>query len=136
MPRVLLFCWILSFYTSNFEVFLYVENIRTIINTKRKLVQILDVWCLGTIILKALSLSSSDADLLSLLNLMRLDCVSNRPAIVKLLQLTKNRLKDCEMVTKILKDLYKEILGDIDELVCEDSLLLIIIVILFFSDKR
>lgn len=94
------------------------------------------VWCLGKscievdtsslcffFIIKysfqALKSDHSDVSLFSLLNLMTVGHVLSRPTLAKVRLMVRNRLGivDLEKVPEIIADLYKEVMGDLDELV-------------------
>uniref|UniRef100_A0A914Y4J0 Uncharacterized protein n=1 Tax=Panagrolaimus superbus TaxID=310955 RepID=A0A914Y4J0_9BILA len=76
------------------------------------------VWCLGDVIRQSCAQACSDAELFSLLNLMTVNHVGTRPTLAKLGQMTKNRCAAAGIdVNGVLKALYEELMGDIDELV-------------------
>lgn len=76
------------------------------------------VWCLGDIIRQSCARSSSDAELFSLVNLMTVSHVGTRPTLAKLGQMARNRCAAAGIqVHGVLKALYEELMGDIDELV-------------------
>jgi hypothetical protein len=76
------------------------------------------IWCLGEISKSVSQADCADADLFSLINLMTVSHEPTRPTISRLLQMAKNKIANPEGVPKLLKLLFNEIMGDIDELVC------------------
>jgi len=73
-----------------------------------------------------LSSEHSDVALHSLLNLMTLDHPQSRPSLQKVRQMIRNRLDvvDIGRMHQVVIGLYREVLGDLDELVGLNILIL------------
>nr|CAD2205309.1 unnamed protein product [Meloidogyne enterolobii] len=80
------------------------------------------VWCLGNCCILCLSSEHSDVALLSLLNLMTLEHPQSRPSLQKVRQMIRNRLDvvDIGRMHQVVIGLYREVLGDLDELISDE----------------
>nr|CAD2180853.1 unnamed protein product [Meloidogyne enterolobii] len=80
------------------------------------------VWCLGNCCILCLSSEHSDVALHSLLNLMTLDHPQSRPSLQKVRQMIRNRLDvvDIGRMHQVVIGLYREVLGDLDELISDE----------------
>uniref|UniRef100_A0A7E4W8Z8 FERM domain-containing protein n=1 Tax=Panagrellus redivivus TaxID=6233 RepID=A0A7E4W8Z8_PANRE len=80
------------------------------------------VWCLGNVIQHAIARSCTDAELISLVNLMMVTHVGTRPTLAKLGQMAKKRCATGGIDPQgVLKAMYEELMGDIDELIDDDG---------------
>ncbi|CAD5206142.1 unnamed protein product [Bursaphelenchus okinawaensis] len=79
------------------------------------------VWCLGKIAQNISLPTSNDAGLFSLINLMTVEHVATRPNLQKLNQMIKNKLANPEAVSKTLKLMFEEVMGNIEELADESD---------------
>ena len=75
------------------------------------------VWCLGNACIQIGQSNLFDANLSSLFNLMTVKEISNRPTIARVSQVARNMLNNTLNASKILKELYQQLMGDINELV-------------------
>lgn len=75
------------------------------------------IWCSGEIASRASLPSFSDVGIFSLINLMTVEHVGSRPTPIKLLQMLRNKIYNINDVQKTLQHIYRELMGDIDELV-------------------
>lgn len=80
------------------------------------------VWCLGNCCILCLPNENSDIALLSLLNLMTLSHPQSRPSLQKVRQMIRNRLDvaDIGKMHQFIRGLYREVLGDLDELISDE----------------
>lgn len=80
------------------------------------------VWCLGDLVKQACARACTDADLFSFVNFMTIHSVGGRPTMSKVGQMAKNKCSTGGIeVVGVLKALYEEVMGDIDELLDDDA---------------
>ncbi|KAI3415749.1 hypothetical protein GPALN_005333 [Globodera pallida] len=79
------------------------------------------VWCLGTSCLRVVRSGHSDVTLFSLLNLMTVGHVQSRPTLSKVWLMVRNQLgvDGLAKVPEVVSSLFKEVMGDLDELLAD-----------------
>ncbi|KAL3072438.1 hypothetical protein niasHS_017412 [Heterodera schachtii] len=80
------------------------------------------VWCLGMSCLRVLQPAGHrDVSLSSLLNLMTVGQVQSRPTLAKVWQMVRNQIGIVQLakVQEIISNLFKEVMGDLDELLAD-----------------
>lgn len=77
------------------------------------------IWCLGKVAKHSAHCNFSDSDLFSLFNLLTIEenLASNRPTFIQLKQILLNKIQNFNLLENVLVDIYKDLMGDIDELV-------------------